>query len=365
MLDEADSAAEALGDPRAAARVGVTRLLLALYAPSGDATASDHIAEARRLIAVLEPYGDDAGLARAWRIVVANQFTLGSLADASEAADRVVEHAVRAGDQRLAGRSAPAVAYLMVHGPTPVPEAIERCEALFEGLRGDRNNEAIVLAAIAQLQAMDGRFDDARATYRRARTILLELEATLEASATSIESSRVELLAGDLEAAEAELRRDDEALAALDEAYFRSTVAAILANVLVERGDLEEAARYAELAERLADADDTWSQAAWRTARAGVLVRRGELVDADRLAHEAVDLVRAGDDLTLRARDPRHGRRDPGRDGHAARPPRGWTRRSRCTTRRPTAYRAAGSASGSPPWTRRRPPEARPAKAPL
>ena len=199
------------------------------------------------------------------------------------------------------GGAAPAVAYLMVHGPTPVPEAIERCEVLGEGLRGDRRNEAIVLAAIAQLQAMDGRFDEARTTYKRARTILLELEATLEASATSIESSRVELLAGDLVAAEAELRRDDEALAALDEAYFRSTVAAILANVLVETGDLEEAARYAELAEKLADADDTWSQAAWRTARAGVLVRRAELVDADRLATEAVDLVRAGDDLTLRA----------------------------------------------------------------
>ena len=54
------AAAEGLGDPRAAARVGVTRLLLALYAPSGDETASDHIAEARRLIEVLEPYGDDA-----------------------------------------------------------------------------------------------------------------------------------------------------------------------------------------------------------------------------------------------------------------------------------------------------------------
>ena len=78
-------------------------------------------------------------------------------------------------------------------------------------------------------------------------------------------------------------------------------MAAILANVLVERGDLEEAARYAELAERLADADDTWSQAAWRTARAGVLVRRGELADADRLATEAVELVRSGDDLALRA----------------------------------------------------------------
>ena len=165
----------------------------------------------------------------------------------------------------------------MVHGPTPVPEAIERCEALFEGLRGDRRNEAIVLAAIAQLQAMDGRFERrAGARTGARRTMLVELEATLEASATSIESSRVELLAGDLAAAEAELRRDDEALAALDEAYFRSTVAAILANVLVEQGDLEEATRYAELAERLADADDTWSQAAWRTARAGVLVRRGE-----------------------------------------------------------------------------------------
>ena len=77
VLDAAAAAASALGDARAAARVGVTRLLLALYAPSGDETASDHIAEARRLIGILEPYGDDAGLARGWRIVMANQFTAG------------------------------------------------------------------------------------------------------------------------------------------------------------------------------------------------------------------------------------------------------------------------------------------------
>ena len=162
----------------------------------------------------------------------------------------------------------------MVHGPTPVPEAIERCEALFEGLRGDRRNEAIVLAAIAQLRRWTAGSTRPARLYRAGPQILLELQATLEASATSIESSRVELLAGDLEAAEAMLRRDDEALAALDEAYFRSTVAAILANVLAVRGELEEAARYAELAESLADADDTESQTAWRTARAKVLATR-------------------------------------------------------------------------------------------
>jgi ATP/maltotriose-dependent transcriptional regulator MalT len=231
---------------------------------------------------------------------MANQFTLGNLAEAGRAAERVVEHALRAGDLRLASRSAPAVAYVMVHGPTPVDEAIRQCEGLFDGLRGDRRNEAIVLAALSQLKAMQGDFDAARDLYRRGKAILEELDTGLTSRNTSIDSHRVELLAGDLDAAEAELRRDDAALAALGEAYFRSTVTAVLANLLAARGELDEALAYSELAEGLADEDDAWSQAAWRTARAQVLAARGDAAAAGRLADEAAALVRAGDDLLVR-----------------------------------------------------------------
>ena len=162
VLDDAAGDAQSIGDPCLVARVRVTRLMLGLYVKEEDETATASIAAAEDLIRILEPYDDDEGLARAWRIVMANQFTLGNLDQAGRAAEHVVEHALRAGDVRLASRSAPAVAYVMVHGPTPVDEAIRQCEGLFDGLRGDRRNEAIVLAALAQLKAMQGAFDEAR-----------------------------------------------------------------------------------------------------------------------------------------------------------------------------------------------------------
>ena len=64
-------------------------------------------------------------------------------------------------------------------------------------------------------------------------------------------------------------------LAALDEQYFRSSIAGILANVLALRGAFAEAERYAALAESLADEEDLDTQVAWRTARAKVLANTG------------------------------------------------------------------------------------------
>ena len=300
VLDGAAGDARSIGDECLIARVRVTRLMLGLYVKEEEESATASIAAAEDVIRTFEAHEDDEGLARAWRIVMANQFTLGNLDQAGLAAEQVVEHAVRAGDQRLASRSAPAVAYVMVHGPTPVDEAIRRCEELFDGLRGDRRNEAIVLAALAQLKAMQGEFDEARTLYRRGKAILDELDTGLTARNTSIDSHRVELLAGDPDAAIAELRRDDLALAELGESYFRSTVTAVLANVLAAQGELDEALGSSEVAQRLADEDDAWSQAAWRTARAQVLVARGDPAEAGRLADEAAALVRSSEDLLVR-----------------------------------------------------------------
>ena len=68
----------------------------------------------------------------------------------------MVAHARRAGSERLAGQAAPAVAYLMVHGATPVAEGIRGCDELLDSIRGNRRTEAVVLGALAQLEG-DGR----------------------------------------------------------------------------------------------------------------------------------------------------------------------------------------------------------------
>src|SRR5215218_255642 len=115
----------------------------------------------------------------------------------------------------------------------------------------------------------------------------------------SIESARVEVMAGDLEAAESHLRRDDSQLAELGERYFRSTVAGMLGRVLVLRGSSSDAEGFVVLAEALSEADDAWSQVLWRSARAR-LIAESSPDRALEFAQGAVDFAETTADLELR-----------------------------------------------------------------
>jgi tetratricopeptide (TPR) repeat protein len=217
----------------------------------------------------------------------------GRLEEAAANADRVVQYARLAGDPRLAARSAGTIAYALVHGPTPVSEAIPRFEELLQSVSGDRTAEAVLVGSLAVLRAMAGEFEAARDLYRRGQEIAAELGSGLATDSSSIDSSRVELLAGDLAAAERELRRDHDRLAEIDETYFRSTIAAYLAEVLCLEGKPEGALQYSEIAERIGDADDVLTQVPLRAARARVYAARGDAEQARRLATEGVELASA------------------------------------------------------------------------
>ena len=84
----------------------------------------------------------------------------------------------------------------------------------------------------------------ARELYRQARDLLTELGPSIMASSTAIEGAWVELLAGNLELAEEQLRRDYAELMSLDETYYRATIAGWLARILFLRGDLEGATEH-------------------------------------------------------------------------------------------------------------------------
>jgi tetratricopeptide (TPR) repeat protein len=225
--------------------------------------------------------------------------TAGAYDQAADAAKLVVDHARAAGDARLATRGAIGYAVSALHGPTPATEAIRRCEQLAIDVAGDRKAEAVIFGVLAQLHAMRGEFEQGRTLYGKARSMLDDLGPSVTAASTSTESSRVEVLAGDLAAAERELRRDHAALSELGEQYYLSTVAALLAGVLEARGELGEAEALSRSAEELADADDVFSQVAWRGARARILALSGHPDEAERLATEAVVMAAETVDISL------------------------------------------------------------------
>jgi class 3 adenylate cyclase/tetratricopeptide (TPR) repeat protein len=246
---------------------------------------------AARAIARFEEGGHHAALARGCRLLAWAHGTSLRYGRAAEAAEQAVEHARLAGDARQRRRAAYQYAVTALHGPTPVPEAIRRCEEIVAEAEGDRTTAGLVRSVLAYLYAMNGDFGQARRLYTDARALLEEVGGTVVAASTSLESCGVERLAGDSTAAERELRRDYAALKKVGEKYFLSTVAAELARVLYDQARCDEADAFSREAEALAAEDDIASQTLWRSVRAKIAAQRGRLDEGLRLSWEAWELI--------------------------------------------------------------------------
>ena len=172
-------------------------------------------AEARAAIAELERLEAHEGLARAWKLMMYVHFYEGRFSPAEECVSHAMRHAELAHDRVFEVRLLSALASCLVYSATPADEALERCRDLLERAAGDRRTEAMTLSAMSHLEAMRGEAEDAREHYRRSRAMLTDLGFTLSAAITSLHSGPAEVLAGDLERAEAELRADYETLQAL------------------------------------------------------------------------------------------------------------------------------------------------------
>ncbi len=296
VLAEAVEGALALGDRSLEVTARLVRQYLH-YITEGDEPEAQVIDEVTRAIVLLEAEGDHRGLTRAWRLLTNVHFAGCRYLDAEVAAQRMIEEARLAGDRPMELRVLPALATCAQLGPTPVPDAIAIVERVLPELGGDRKSEAYTLRALANLEAMRGRFDEARDLYRRSRATLDELGWRFDAALTSaIASGPVELLAGDAVAAERELRRDYEALAAMGERNYISTTAAFLAEALYRQGRDDEALQMTNESEQIAAEDDVATQYLWRSVRAKLVARQGRFDEAIALADAAVDIIGAAQD---------------------------------------------------------------------
>ena len=172
------------------------------------------------------------------------------------AAERTIRHATAAGDQVTARRFLGLLAISALYGAMPVVEAIATCEEVLSRAQDDRKAIALTELCIGHLEAMRGNFERARLLYRRSRASLEEFGYLLMAALTSLDSSVIELLAGDLTAAESELRTDYRRLEEMGERNYITTTAGLLADVLYRQGRYDESAEFAAVCERLASPDD-------------------------------------------------------------------------------------------------------------
>ena len=296
VLLQAATGARSLGDKPVSIAADLIRLQLHLRSEASTSI-DDVTRQTERGIADLAASDDPTALARAWRLLELANGVSGRYKAAGEANAMALDYARQAGDRVLEKRLYSSAAQVALSGPSPAPEGIARCEELIRMAEGDRRAQGVTLAALAHLRAMVGDFDRAREDYRRGRVILEELGLRFDASLISIDSGPVELLAGDAVAAEAELRKDYDALDAMGERNYISSIAGLLAETLYRQGRTAEAAEHAAFCETVAADSDVFSQHLWRGVRGKLLAGEGAHDEGVELAASGVEQIRTSDDI--------------------------------------------------------------------
>ena len=276
------------------------------HGPESSSLASDCTAEATRATSSLsceealplfEEAGDERALGRAWRALGYARGSLqGRCADWLNASERALPYYRRSGWSTSGCLS--EIGSALYHGPTPIPDALKRCERLLEEAT-DRPGRAHVLAFLAGLHAYDERAEEALRLLDDADNIYRDLRDDYSLANTSGRiRGRVHLLAEDHEAAQAVFRTCCETFERIGDSAALASVAAELGGSLSAQGRIEEAREWSALAERRAPAGDVIAQLSWRILKARLLAHDNRLADAEPLAMEALSLVMQTDALT-------------------------------------------------------------------
>jgi class 3 adenylate cyclase/tetratricopeptide (TPR) repeat protein len=295
------SEAEASTEPKIISSARIVGMLVRLHSAEVENWSEEAARVARESLAALQPLGANDELATAYRLLALSHQNRGELAEAAKAIQEVTRHARLAGNDRLVARSGLGLAMSLAYGPTPVPEALQQCEALVAGGLTDRQVLCVIQCKLAQLTAMNGDIEQARRLYRQARSMLRELGAGVRAASTGADVLIVEALAGDWQTGEREARADYEFLQTQGETFFLASLASLLARVVREQGREDEAMALTEIGRSAAAEDDFDAQILWRVVRAPIVARAGDYALANQLIAAAIEMAGSAEDPMLQA----------------------------------------------------------------
>jgi class 3 adenylate cyclase/tetratricopeptide (TPR) repeat protein len=290
VLAEAVDQARSLGDDRAELRAAIEHGHL-IYM-QGTARAEGLREVAQRAI---ETFESDADLADAWQHMGLAELRARNRGAQLEAVRRAQEHAIASGDIRRQIDAWNEVGGAMLFGRTPLSQLSDFLDAelAWARERGLPAVEADALLGGPYIHARLGDFDLARQMLERSKAICRDLGIAYGLCEAGMAGSEMEVLAGDLAAAERELREAIDIAAGMEAGHYVALYRVRLARVMNDQGRHEESAALLDDAAALY-ADTPW----WKSNRARVLAARGELDDAVALAREAAEQEAGNADIT-------------------------------------------------------------------
>ena len=288
---EALERSDAAGDERTSAHARALQCL---------GYVSEVTLEERRRVAddcegVFQRFADDRGLALCWRLRGEASWREGKAAGDEAALARALEHARRAGAHREETLIANSLSAGLVLGPTPVTDAIRRCDQILARAPDDRGIEMAMSHALAHLQARLGHFELARPLAVRCREIAAESGQRADAAHLTEVAWDVETLAGDHVAAEAIIAAGCDQFAAMGQPHPMLESFRALSQVALRRAvDVDRL-------ETMAAGKGQATRALLDGAIASAQLNAGSIEEAERNARRAVDYFATTDLITFHA----------------------------------------------------------------
>jgi len=208
------------------------------------------------------------------------------------AATRAMEHAKKAGDLWLENHVRTFAAAFLAYGPSPVGDALEWLE---QAKTQNVTYEPLLDLNTVWVLAQAGRFDEARPLLAHTIAQMNERGLTLWTALAAGAGGEIEMLAGDIEAAERLTRQGCEQLEQLGDRGWLSTQACKLADALYALGRYQEAGQWAQRGLELGHQKDLATQLFGLAVRSRLLAREGDSPAALALAHQVEELAKTSD----------------------------------------------------------------------
>jgi DNA-binding SARP family transcriptional activator len=295
---DAIAGAEAEGHRRIELRARIEAAYGRLLAePEG--AAQDLLAVAEAAIPTFEAFEDSRSLARAWLLIGYVRGGIhGDHAAWEEAEERALGYYRRT--EFPPATCMQQIAAAIYWGPTPVPQGIERLATLLEDETLGRFGHATVAPFLGGLYAQAGEFATARGLITEAEHTLTGFGAATTAfTYCGTVRADVELLAGDLHAAEATLREQCDHFERVHDRAHLAVRAAKLAEALFRQRRWEECEHWVLISRSCAASDDQSAQLVVGAVEAKLLAAQGAVSDARELAEDTVRLADRTDGLNL------------------------------------------------------------------